>query len=295
MTKMKAILVGVVATSTLYLGFAITTPQPKPNAPLSTRQKIAKAIKPKAIDKSLDKIRDEVTNLIMHEGGKWVGSPFRGGDEEATRQIVEMVIDPREWGGSLVKIAVKASKPSSTASPTDDTPGADPSTQSSHAPVPNQPSQQPSAPGNSDTSSQATQSPDRELVREHSDGPLDHGVPVSAPSTGNTANAPPSAPANQGQTTELKAGDQNMQQGLPVDIIRGDDGHYHAVPKASAAPVASSTPPPPAIQLAPVQSHTPGAGPGGDRGPMSGAHEINHGVDKPDKNTPGGRDVSPIG
>jgi hypothetical protein len=300
MAKKKAILVGVVATSTLYLGFAVTTPTVKPNEPLSTRQKIAKDIKPKFIDKALDKLRDEATNIIMYEGAKWIGGPFRGGDEDATRETVEIVIDPREWTTSVFKIAAKVSKPAKTASPIDDTPGADPATQSSHLPFTNQTNQQPDAPTKTDTSSHATQSPDREFVREHTEGPVGRGdVPVSTPSTGTATNAPQSAPTNQGQAIELKAGEQSMQQAQQGDLVRGPDGSFHLVPKETAptAPVASSSPAPAApapAAPAPAQPRTTGGGPSGDRGPMGGAHEINRGVDKPDGHTPGTRDVSGI-
>ena len=297
MTKKKAVLIGVVATSILYVGFAATTPEPKLNEPLSTRQKIAKAIKTRAVNNILDKLRDKATDGIMYEGAKHIGAPFKGGDEDSTRDIVEMVIDPREWGTGIARIVAKASKPSNTASPTDDTPGADPSTQSSHLPLTNQPAQQPAAPAKADTASQATQSPDRELVREHSEGPIGRGDgPVAAP-----ASAPQAAPEKQGQTVELKAGEQNMQQPQPVDIVRGSDGHYHAVPKESAlaapaAPVASATPAPaPAAPPAPAPvEHHPDQGQGGGHPDvMHGAVEIGHGQDKGDRNTPSTHDSGP--
>jgi hypothetical protein len=295
MTKKKAVLIGVVATSTLYVGFAATTPEPKPNRPLSTRQKIAKAIKPKAVDKALDKIRDEARNLIMYEGAKHIGAPFKGGDEDSTSDIVEMVIDPREWGTAFVKIVAKASKPSKTASPTDDTPGADPSTQSSHLPLTSQPAQQPAAPAKTDTASQATQSPDRELVREHSEGPIGHGDgPVAAP-----ASAPQEAPEKQGQTIELKAGEQTMQQAQQGDLVRGPDGGFRVEAKQNtpAVPVAGATPAPaapaPAAPPAPVEHHADQGQGGGHPDVMHGAVEINHGVDKPDHNTPNPRDTGP--
>ena len=135
MLSRKTLLVTAFTTSTLYLAFAATVPRPEPDKPLTTGQKIAKYIKPRAVDDLLDKIRDKAVDGIMHEGAKRVGGPFRGGDEKITREIVKVVIDPREWKKApieAVKVGTKvAIEPTKTASPVDDRPGANPAAQAS--------------------------------------------------------------------------------------------------------------------------------------------------------------------
>ena len=322
MKLMKAVLIAVICTSTLCA--AATAPEPKQSKPISPSEKRLKDSKEKVIDKTLDKIRDKATDMIMREGEKWIGGPFKGGDEETTRGIVETLVDPREWGKSSFKAAVKASQPSKTASPAQDTPGYDPSTLSSHLPFNTKPQPTPNAPAKPETSSQATLPPDHELVRQHSPSPLEHDArPAPA-----SVSAPQAAPADRSQPTLLKAGEQPMQQAQQGEIA-GSDGHYHVeptetaqpVPIANAAPVATPAPEPtpvaaptPAPEASPTPeaaprpepaptpapaatappSHTNGVGPAG-RGPAGGSHEIYPGQDKPDRNTPDGHDVSGIG
>src|SRR6202044_2807237 len=112
-----------------YVVFAATVPNPKPDVPLTTSQKIAKYIKPSVVDKAMDAVRDKAVGVAMYEGAKWIGGPFLGGDADATREIITLIVDPRGWGQAPTKIVKSASKPSQTASPVDDTPGADPATQ----------------------------------------------------------------------------------------------------------------------------------------------------------------------
>jgi hypothetical protein len=313
----KIVLIGVIGLSALYVGFAATVPNPTPNTPLTSRQKIAKYIKPKAVDKALDKVRDKVTDLIMYEGGKWVGGPFRGGDQQATRKVVETVIDPRQWSQAPYKLATTGLTPSQTANQQDDTPGADPATQSSRPPVRPGKNQgtEPNAPSKPDPSSHPSQSPDREFVKEH-EGPEHVGPiqehPAQEPTKGDTSQsgvsvgAPERAesPKTNGQQQTLSSGQHPMGQAQPMDFIRDSEGHYHAVPHTSepAPAPAHAANPAPAPAAAPTASPAPAPaprapdrpGPSGHDGPMGGAKEIFHDHDKPDHNTPGGRDVSKI-
>src|SRR5579862_6582751 len=97
MSSLTRVMIGGVVVSFAYIGFAATVPNAKPDTPLTTRQRIAEYIKPRVVDKALDKVRDKIVGIVMYEGAKWIGGPFRGGDEDATREIVTLIIDPRGW------------------------------------------------------------------------------------------------------------------------------------------------------------------------------------------------------
>jgi hypothetical protein len=136
MLTRKRLLIGAVVTSGLYVGFAATVPNPEPGTPMTTRQKIAKYIKPRLVDKALDELHDKGVDLIMDALAKrFPGGPFGGGDEDATRDDVSFLTDPRQWNQAPIKIAVKVLRPSQTAPPIYDGPGADPATQSSRLPI----------------------------------------------------------------------------------------------------------------------------------------------------------------
>jgi hypothetical protein len=294
-------MIGGVVVSFAYVSFAATVPNPKPDTPLTTRQKIAKYIKPRVVDKALDQVRDKVVAVAMYEGAKWIGGPFRGGDEDATREIIGLVIDPRGWGQAPVKIVTTTMKPSQSASPVDDTPGADPATQSSRLPVQERAAQ--GAPQNSptkqnDPSSHNSQPPDTEFVtvtsQAHSSGEPSASAKTEANHVENAA--PPAAPApaatpSQDHAIPLEAGKVLLEQ-LSADgptFNPNPEVHSAESAPAQAAPAAA-----PAAQPTPAREPDRGA-PGGRSDPMGGAHEIGGGHDKPDHNTPGGRDVSNIG
>jgi hypothetical protein len=300
----KRVFVGLVVLSCLYAGFAATVPNPSPDKPLTTRQKIAKYIKPKVVDKALDKVRDKAADLIMYEGGKWVGGPFRGGDQDTTRSLVELVIDPRKWNQAPYKTVITVLAPTKTVDQIGDIPGADPATQSSRLPVlgnTNQGSKTvaPSSPDTSpshDISSRATQGPDREFAREHTE--ILHGladtISVGAKQT-DVANAPTHQESVQ-QTGSSTPPHQAVSSGQPAvqqpPLVMVGEGHWVVDPQ-SQTPQKSAPATPPAPVAAPIQAapsrSSDRIGPSGHGDPASGAHEIFHGVDKSD--TPGTRDV----
>ncbi len=132
-------------------------------------------------------------------------------------------------------------------------------------------------------------------------------VPAS-PSNANAPSAsakPDRAPHNDPSTPErtepltshepqqtLSSGQQKMEPAQQMDMVRTSEGHYQTVPHESQ-PAPAATPAPAPSSSAP-RSRTPDRGPGGRSDPMGGAREINRGVDKPDHNTPSGRDVSGV-
>jgi hypothetical protein len=134
MLSTKTLLITLATTSTLYVAFAATVPTPEPDKPLTTRQKIAKYIKPKVVDKALDKLHDKAVDLLMYEGSKYIGGCFRGGDEDATREILSLVTDPRQWGKAPYKVVRSATKSSQTASQMDDGSGANGAIQATQIP-----------------------------------------------------------------------------------------------------------------------------------------------------------------
>jgi hypothetical protein len=312
----KRIFVGLVVLSCLYAGFAATVPNPSPDKPLTTCQKIAKYIKPKVVDKALDKVRDKVADLIMYEGGKWIGGPFRGGDKDTTRGLVELVLDPRNWKQAPYKAAVTVLKPTNTVDQLGDIPGADPATQSSRLPVLGNTNQgsntvAPSSPDVSpnhdispshEVSSHASERPDHEFAREHTD--VLHGLPDNA-SVGvkqmDVANAPTHQESVKQTGSSIPSQHQTVSGGQPAfqpqqPLVMAGEGHFvpdpqiqtpqKSLPAASPAQVAAP------IQAVPSRSNDH-IGPVHE-GPASDAHEIFHDHDKSDHNTPGGRDVSGV-
>jgi hypothetical protein len=313
----KRVMVGLVVFSGLYVGFAATVPNPSPDKPLTTRQKIAKYIKPKVVDKVLDKVRDKAADLIMYEGGKWIGGPFLGGDKGTTRSLVELVIDPRNWNQAPYKAAVTALKPTNTVDQLGDTPAADPATQSSRLPVLGNTNQENKtvAPSNPDVSpthdispshevsSRASERPDHEFLREHAE--ILHGAPDNV-SVGVKQMDVENAPTHQESVKQTRSSippqHQTISGGQPAvqqqqSLVMVGEGHFVPDPQ-SQAPQKSAPAAPPAPVAAPIQAapsrSSDHIGPSGHDGPAGGAHEIFHGADKPDGKTPGGRDVSGV-
>jgi hypothetical protein len=330
MFSLKRVMIGGIVVSFAYVAFAATVPNPKPDAPLTTRQKIAKYIKPRVVDKLIDETRNKIVAFAMYEGAKWIGGPFRGGDEETTRELLTLVLTPSEWGQAPIKIVTKTMNPSQSASPVDDTPGADPATQSSRAPFPERQAHD-AAPnpsvGHNDPSSHDSQAPDAELVKSAQDhssvatpptqqghsreiggasgtsapapsnsnaSPFASGmrIGVGAPSDAGSGSTPAAQPADSGgrNQIELNAGGSSVAQAPEHSSDTKFNPNPEAATGTSAAPAPASAPAPAPAAHAPDR-----AGPAGG-GPMGGAHEIGGGHDKPDHNTPsGGRDVSKIG
>ena len=308
MLTRKRVLVGLVVISSLYVGFAATVPNPSPDKPLTTRQKIAKYIKPKVVDKILDKAFDKAADLIMYEGGKWIGGPFRGGDKDTTRGLVKVVIDFRKWNQAPYKAAVTAFGPTKTVDQLGDTPGADPATQSSRLPVLGNTNQgsntvAPSIPDTSpshdispspELSSRASERPDHEFLREHVERL--QGVPDNV-SVGIKQTDVANAPTHQESVKQIGSSiHQTISAGQPAlqqqPLVMVGEGHFVPDPQSQApqtlAPAAPPAPVSAPIQTAPSRS-SDRIGPSGHGDPASGAREIFHGVDKSD--TPGTRDV----
>ena len=63
------------------------------------------------MDKAIDEARNKIVDFAMYEGAKRIGGPFRGGDAEATREILTLVLTPSEWGQAPIKIVTKAMMP----------------------------------------------------------------------------------------------------------------------------------------------------------------------------------------
>ena len=75
--------------------------------------------------------------------------------------------------------------------------------------------------------------------------------------------------------------------GTGTEVVKSEMNKANA---PTPVPVAAAPAPSPA-----PQPRSSGVGPSGHPDPAGGAREIDHGTDKPDRNTPGGRDVSDIG
>jgi hypothetical protein len=253
------------------------------------------------IDKAIDKIRDKVVDFAMYEGAKYIGGPFRGGDEDVTRDVLTEIIDPREWYKAPIKIFTKGLRSAKTVPQIGDTPGADPATQSSRLPV-----QQGGPQGSgtrpkdsADVSSHQAQAPDTDFVTAAASVASAQGHTTRENSASAKADkaAPESRPqdvsaASPSQPQTLASGQQKMDQAPQKDFILGSDGHFSTVPHESRAAQPSVTAQPAtAPAQAPARAPDHGGPPGHD--PATGSHEIFRGVDKPDHNTPGGRDGGP--
>jgi len=304
MVTRKRLLIGAVVTSGLYVGFAATVPNPVPDAPLTTRQKIAKYIKPRVIDKALDEIHDKVVDLIMDAlANRFPGGPFRGGDEDDTRDAVSFLTDPRQWNQAPIKVAVKALKPSQTAPPIYDGPGADPATQSSRLPFQVRAAQEAQHASDMKAAEKAADlsahpaskvpslndfltDDDFESPAKPRQSPGGGGISTSSKGERTTPDAhsvldryypdyPHSAAVpdrsesvvSHGQQQALEPGRQGVQQVQEMDIVRTSDGHYRAVPRETqAAPTPTAAAPAAAATPTPTV-HESG---GGDKGQSGG-------------------------
>ena len=232
------------------------------------------------VDKFFDSLRPKIVDYVMKQGKK-LGGPFIGGDEETTRELVELVLTPSKWGQAPYKVVLMASK---TVDPLGDIPGVDPATQSSRPPIFSakdfeEPPETNAPLSMHDDSSYQGQLPDRELMTNHAnqDGRTkDVASSSNAEAHKSPQTAQPASPpkADQQQST-------GGQASLPPQpsLVRGPDGTFHT--EASAAPAQPAPQPTP-------ESHEGGR----EHDPMRGAHDFGHGTDK--KDTLGGRDVRNI-
>jgi hypothetical protein len=279
---------------------------------------VAKA-KEFAFEQVVDRFADHLADRITDSAANHIGGPFlKGHDREVAHEVIALVINPLEWVEGpvhTVEVIAKLSESAPTQNQYQDIPHARIDPQTGQWEIPGERVQPISPESKANTNSSSVPAPegapigippsqgsDRGLRGNGIDHPTSQLVEAaSTPAT--TSGADEKQQDNDSQTPhQIEAGKIEIQPAEQPTITMTPEGHGVVTPVASdAAPSAKESPTPAATTQAPEVAPTPQpqapappqpvhhvGGPEGHSNPMSGAHEIFGGRDKPDRNTPGG-------
>jgi hypothetical protein len=232
-------------------------------------------------------IGDRIVDKIMNWGDKHDLAPFKkgGGDEAATRKILtDLIVKVKPW--AAVRDVFVGSE-SNTASKEQDRPGHSQEYDGAQMP-----------------SGARTQIPIVQPAPPYSDGPsprqsrLPHFFDRERGIARGQGGAGATTPAPSAQVNSNPGGGANTQapnQQQTLTLYKNKEGYVTTTnPNPPAAPVQAVAQPAPQPASRPAPTPSTQSHPEGRTEPMNGAHEINHGSDKPDHNTPGGRDVGGV-